>query len=149
MLTDFLTQLIEEDNACLLAINGWHAPWADTFMYAFSGKVVWVPLYASLLYVIVRNLRWRVALGCVVAVALTIVLADQIGDSLIRPWVGRLRPSNLDNPISGMVHIVDGIAADGMDFLHVMLPTPLVWLFLSLIFSVIGCFWCLFSDGQW
>ena len=108
MLTDFLTQLIEEDNACLLAINGWHAPWADTFMYAFSGKVVWVPLYASLLYVIVRNLRWQVALGCVVAVALTIVLADQIGDSLIRPWVGRLRPSNLDNPISEMVHIVDG-----------------------------------------
>lgn len=47
MLTDFLSQLIEADNACLLAINGWHAPWADTFMYAFSGKVVWIPLYAS------------------------------------------------------------------------------------------------------
>ena len=79
MLTDFLSQLIEADNACLLAINGWHAPWADTFMYAFSGKVVWIPLYASLLYVIVRNLRWQVALGCAVAIAFTIVLADQIG----------------------------------------------------------------------
>lgn len=48
-------------------------------MYAFSGKVVWVPLYASLLYVIGRNLRWQVAVGCAVAIALTIVLADQIG----------------------------------------------------------------------
>lgn len=73
MLTDFLSQLIEADNACLLAINGWHAPWADTFMYAFSGKVVWIPLYASLLYVIVRNLRWQAALGCAVAIAFTIV----------------------------------------------------------------------------
>ena len=108
MLTDFLSQLIEADNACLLAINGWHAPWADTFMYAFSGKVVWIPLYASLLYVIVRNLRWQVALGCAVAIALTIVLADQIGASLIRPIAERLRPSNLDNPISEMVHIVNG-----------------------------------------
>ena len=108
MLTDFLSQLIEADNACLLAINGWHAPWADTFMYAFSGKVVWVPLYASLLYVIGRNLRWQVAVGCAVAIALTIVLADQIGASLIRPIAERLRPSNLDNPISEMVHIVNG-----------------------------------------
>ena len=108
MLTDFLSQLIEADNACLLAINGWHAPWADTFMYAFSGKVVWIPLYASLLYVIVRNLRWQAALGCAVAIALTIVLADQIGASLIRPIAERLRPSNLDNPISEMVHIVNG-----------------------------------------
>ena len=74
MWTDLLSQLIEADNACLLAINGWHAPWADTFMYAFSGKVVWGPLYASLLYVIGRNLRWQVALGCAVAIALTIVL---------------------------------------------------------------------------
>lgn len=108
MLTDFLSQLIEADNACLLAINGWHAPWADMFMYAFSGKVVWVPLYASLLYVIGRNLRWQVAVGCAVAIALTIVLADQIGASLIRPIAERLRPSNLDNPISEMVHIVNG-----------------------------------------
>ena len=108
MWTDLLSQLIEADNACLLAINGWHAPWADTFMYAFSGKVVWVPLYASLLYVIGRNLRWQVALGCAVAIALTIVLAEQIGASLIRAEVARLRPSNLDNPLSEMVHIVNG-----------------------------------------
>lgn len=152
MLTDFLSQLIEADNACLLAINGWHAPWADTFMYAFSGKIVWIPLYASLLYVIVRNLRWQVALGCAVAIALTIVLADQIGASLIRPIAERLRPSNLDNPISEMVHIVNGLmvtAADVMVSLRVMLPTPLVLPFLSFIFSVIGCSQRLFSDGQW
>ena len=108
MWTDLLSQLIEADNACLLAINGWHAPWADTFMYAFSGKLIWIPLYASLVYVIGRNLRWRVALCCAAAIALTIVFADQVGASLIRPEVERLRPSNPDNPLSAMVHLVNG-----------------------------------------
>ena len=141
MLTDFLSQLIEADNACLLAINGWHAPWADTFMYAFSGKVVWIPLYASLLYVIVRNLRWQVALGCAVAIALTIVLADQIGASLIRPIAERLRPSNLDNPISEMVHIVNGYRSGryGFPSCHAANTFGLAFFVLSLKFLL-----CLF-----
>lgn len=148
MLTDFLSQLIEADNACLLAINGWHAPWADTFMYAFSGKIVWIPLYASLLYVIVRNLRWQVALGCAVAIALTIVLADQIGASLIRPkqndcvhpiWIIQSRRWYTSLMVT---------AADVMVSLRVMLPTPLVLPFLSFIFSVIGCSQRLFRMGS-
>ncbi len=108
MWTDLLSNLIEADNACLLAINGWHADWADSFMYAFSGKWIWIPFYVSLLYVIVRNMRWQVALGCVVGIALTIVIADQVGASLIRPEVARLRPTNLQNPLSDMVHVVNG-----------------------------------------
>lgn len=115
-MTEFLSSLIEADNACLLAINGWHVPWADTFMYAFSGKWIWIPLYASLLYVIGRNLRWQVAVGCAVAIALTIVFADQVGASLIRPEVARLRPSNLENPLSAMVHIVNGYRGGSYGF---------------------------------
>ena len=115
-MTEFFSSLIEADNACLLAINGWHASWADTFMYAFSGKWIWIPLYASLLYVIGRNLRWQVAVGCAVAIALTIVFADQVGASLIRPEVARLRPSNLENPLSEMVHIVNGYRGGSYGF---------------------------------
>ena len=96
------------DTDLLLAINGWRAEWADLFMYAFSGKWIWIPLYASILYVIARNLHWKVAIGCAVAIALTIIFADQIGATLIRPWVCRLRPANPENPISEFVHIVNG-----------------------------------------
>ena len=42
-----------------------------------------------------------------IAVALTITFADQVCATLIRPYVERMRPSNLNNPISEMVHIVD------------------------------------------
>ena len=73
ILADVLSGLVETDTDLLLAINGWRAEWADYFMYAFSGKWIWVPLYAAILYVIVRNLHWKVAIGCVMAIALTIV----------------------------------------------------------------------------
>ena len=52
ILADVLSGLVETDTDLLLAINGWRAEWADYFMYAFSGKWIWVPLYAAILYVI-------------------------------------------------------------------------------------------------
>ena len=58
MLIDFLSVLSDADTDLLLAINGWRAEWADYFMYAFSGKLVWIPMYAAILYVIFRNLGW-------------------------------------------------------------------------------------------
>lgn len=64
ILADVLSGLVEIDTDLLLAINGWRAEWADFFMYAFSGKWIWVPLYVALFYVIVRNLHWKVAIGC-------------------------------------------------------------------------------------
>lgn len=108
ILTDVLSRLVEMDADLLLAINGWRAEWADYFMFAFSGKWIWVPMYASILYVIVRNLNWKVALGCAVAVALTITFADQACATFIRPLVCRLRPANLENPLSEFVQIVNG-----------------------------------------
>lgn len=108
MSADILSGLVEMDTDLLLAINGWRAEWADFFMYAFSGKWIWVPLYASIFYVILRNLPWKTALGCVVAIALTIVFADQVGATVIRPLVCRLRPANPENPISEFVQIVNG-----------------------------------------
>lgn len=96
------------DTQALLAINGWRSAWADGFMYAFSGKLIWIPLYLSILYIVIRNFHWKVAVGCVVAIALTILFADQVGASVIRPYFERMRPSNLNNPISEFVQIVNG-----------------------------------------
>ena len=107
-MTDLLQLLNQWDTDLLLAINGWHNGYWDTFMYAFSGKWVWVPMYAALVYVLARNLPWRTTLWCLVGVVLCITFADQVGASLIRPWAERLRPANPENPISDLVHIVNG-----------------------------------------
>lgn len=108
MLLSFLNELVNVDTDLFLAINRVHSTFFDHFMSVYSGKWVWVPMYAAILYVMLRNFHWRVILCCVVGVALVITLADQTGASLIRPYVERLRPAHPENPISDMVHIVNG-----------------------------------------
>lgn len=100
--------LVSLDTDLLLNINGTRALWADYFMYAFSGKIIWVPMYLSIFYVLCKNLPWKVALGCIITITLVITFADQVSATLIRPYVERLRPSNLENPISAQIQIVNG-----------------------------------------
>ena len=94
------------DTQVFLALNGLHAPYFDVFMKLFTGKWIWVPMYAAVLFAVVRNYRWRQTLVVLVCVALAITIADQVCATLIRPEVCRLRPSNPENPLSEMVHIV-------------------------------------------
>ena len=104
------------DTQALLALNSLHAPYFDNFMMLFSGKVIWAPMYAALLFVVVRNFRWRQVVAVVLGVALAIAIADQVCASVIRPVVCRLRPSNLENPISSAVHIVNGYRGGAYGF---------------------------------
>ena len=100
--------MVRIDTDVFLFFNQMHSPYFDYFMSAFSGKFIWVPLYASLLYLLLKNFDWKVTLMSVLGITLLIVITDQTGASLIRPEVCRLRPANLENPISDMVHIVNG-----------------------------------------
>ncbi|WP_281644063.1 phosphatase PAP2 family protein [Bacteroides zoogleoformans] len=104
---DIFQQTVETDTNVFFFFNRMHNEFFDYFMSTYSGKWVWVPMYAAIWYVMLRNFHWKVILCCVVGLALTIVLADQVCATLIRPCVDRLRPSNPDNPISQMVHVVN------------------------------------------
>ncbi len=104
------------DTQAFLALNSLHAPYFDWFMSLFSGKWIWIPMYAAILFAIVRNYRWKQVAVMVVFVALAIVAADQVCASVIRPVICRLRPANLSNPLSQMVHIVDGYRGGAYGF---------------------------------
>lgn len=106
--TGIVTFLSEIDTHLFLFFNGMHAPFWDYFMKAFTGKIIWVPMYASILYLLLKNFHWKAVLCYVVAIALIITFADQMCSSLIRPVVARLRPANPENPIVDLVHIVNG-----------------------------------------
>ncbi|MDR0961553.1 MAG: phosphatase PAP2 family protein [Mediterranea sp.] len=103
---DILRELMHWDTQVFLFLNGMYHTFLDTFMSTYSGKWIWVPMYTAILYVMVRNLALKTLLLAIVAVALTIVITDQVTATLIRPLVERLRPANLENPLSSMVHIV-------------------------------------------
>ncbi len=106
--TDFIKFLSEIDTDIFLYLNGIHSPFWDYFMASFTGKIIWVPMYATILYILLKNFHWKAVLCYVAAIALTITFADQVCSSLIRPVVARLRPGNLESPIVDMVHIVNG-----------------------------------------
>lgn len=109
--------MIEQlDNSLFLLLNGIHTPFFDTFMSVFTGKWVWVPMYAAILCAMIRAYPWRVVVSMTLAVALAITLADQTCASLLRPAFERLRPSNPDNQISAMVHIVNGYRGGSYGF---------------------------------
>ena len=104
---DALQGAINLDTDLFFSINRMHNTYFDYFMSAYSGKWIWIPMYAAILYVMIRNFSWKTTLMCVIGVALTITFADQMCSSVIRPFFERMRPSNLNNPISEFVHIVN------------------------------------------
>ncbi len=111
-----MTPIETVDTQLLLLINGLHCEFMDTIMLTITNKWFWVPFYALLVAYIVRKKQSVGALWCIASIALAVALADQIGASVIRDSVARLRPSNLDNPISSMVHIVDNYRAGRYGF---------------------------------
>lgn len=104
------------DSEVFLFFNQAHCPFFDSFMSLYSGKFIWIPMYAALLIVMLRRYPLIKVLFLLVGIALSITLADQICSSLIRPLCERLRPSNLDNPLAELTHIVDGYRGGAYGF---------------------------------
>ena len=80
-LMDALQGAIDIDTNIFLFINGMHNTFFDYFMSAYSGKWVWVPMYAAIWYVMLRNFHWKVTLCCMVGLAL--VIADLLFTCLL------------------------------------------------------------------
>lgn len=91
------------DSTLLLGLNGLHNPVLDTVMRTVSCRTVWIPLYLLLFALVWRRYGLKGAVLCLLAVT----LADQLCGSWLRSAVGRLRPSNPDNPLSEWVHLVN------------------------------------------
>lgn len=108
LINTLLNSLVDLDISVLLSINGAHSDYFDQFMYAYSGKLVWIPMYVSIIYLMVRNFTLRHLLYAIVGTALLILLADQVCSHLIRPLVERWRPTNANSPVYELVHIVNG-----------------------------------------
>lgn len=107
LILSILDTLINWDINASLFINGLHCTYLDNFMMIFSGRWIWVPLYVSLLVVMLRNFPLKVNLCCIVASVILITIIDQTSSSLLRPILCRPRPANIESPIVHMVHVVD------------------------------------------
>jgi undecaprenyl-diphosphatase len=109
-----MDDLIELDKKLFLELNGLHAPWLDTPVKLMSETLVWIPLYVVLLYFIYKQFgadSWIVLIG----LTLTIILADQMASTIMKPYFARLRPTH-DPQISALVHVVDNYRGRSFGF---------------------------------
>ena len=115
-LTDLLSMLKAMDTMVFLTVNSHHNAYFDSVMWLVSGKLIWVPMYVSLFFVLLKNYSYKVVFAILLAIGVVILFTDSFTAQVIRPWVCRLRPSNLDNPMSSMVHIVGGYRGGAYGF---------------------------------
>ena len=140
-----LEQLLHIDTEILLAINGWHAPWADTLMWIISAKTTWIPLYLLLIGLLVWRYRqpaptpikWLQKVpACVVmivVIALAVGAADFIASGILKDWVARPRPSRVPE-LEGVLHLVNGYKSGQYGFVSSHAANTMA---VALLFSLI------------
>lgn len=140
-----LEQLLHIDTEILLAINGWHAPWADTLMWIVSAKTTWIPLYLLLIVLLARRYRrpamtsvkWlqRVPAGAVIilVIGLAVGAADFIASGILKELVARPRPTRVAE-LEGVLHLVNGYRSGQYGFVSSHAANTMV---VALLFSLI------------
>ena len=98
--------LIRLDTQLFLLLNGLHNSFFDGLMWGLSSKTLWIPMYVYFSYVLFKQHK-KQALIIVLAIIVSVALADSLSVALFKNVFLRLRPSH--NPaLEGVVHIVNG-----------------------------------------
>lgn len=111
-----IESILEFDRHLLSFFNGSNSLFADNWMLVLTSGFTWIPLYLSLLYLVVKNnetmAQILLVIGCS---ALCVALADGVADFIAKPLVGRWRPSN-DPIFKYTVSVVNGIRGNDYGF---------------------------------
>jgi len=103
---NILQSLKDIDISMLLTINGANNSFFDSVMYTITNKFTWIPLYLLLLW-----LSWKYygkqALWVIIAIILSVIIADLVSVHLFKNVFQRYRPChNID--LQGLLHLVNG-----------------------------------------
>lgn len=94
------------DQQITLTINSWNSAFTDPIWAFLSMKLVWVPLYAAILALIIWKLGWKKGGILILSTVLTIVFCDQFAN-LIKHSVARIRPLHDDFMVSNGLNILE------------------------------------------
>lgn len=101
-----LDYLIDLDKQVLLFFNGSNSPYLDRVMWVFTGRLIWLPLVLSLVFVFTKRSNWREALFVILTIVVVATLCDQISSSFFKPMFARFRPSQ-DPELADLVKVVN------------------------------------------
>ena len=111
-----IQSLLTSDQQLLLAMNGSDSLFLDQLALILTSAWTWVPLYASLLYLVVKNNEkaGQIILA-VISALLCVGIVTGIDNGLVKPEVARLRPS-FEPALEGLVRTVDNYRGSGYSF---------------------------------
>ena len=94
------------DQLLTLEINSWHSFITDPIWAFFSDKLVWAPMYAAIIALLIWKLGWKRGLMVLAGALLTFAFCDQFSN-LIKHAVGRIRPLNDEFMIAQGLHVLE------------------------------------------
>jgi undecaprenyl-diphosphatase len=119
------------DKQFFLLLNSLNSPFWDQVMYALSGKLIWVPLYLSIL--IYMGIKYKQKfLIIVLFIILAATLADQ-SSVIVKNIVQRFRPCH-EPSLEGLVHLFNGECGGKYGFVSSHATNSFDVAFLSLLF---------------
>lgn len=108
--------IIDFDKQLLLLLNGSESLFLDSLVVTLTNAWTWVPLYISLLVVVIKNSESALKVLLIMGSAgLCVLFAGTIDDTIVKPLVGRWRPTR-DPEIGLLVDIVDGYRGGNYGF---------------------------------
>ncbi len=108
--------LIEFDKELLLAVNGSESLFLDGLVKTLTTAATWIPLYLSLFYMVMKNNDTVQQIVLIVGCALLcVMLAGSVDDLIVKPAVGRWRPTH-DPEIGSLVDVVNGYRGGNYGF---------------------------------
>lgn len=111
-----MDEIIHYDKQLLLLLNGSDSVFLDWVVMTLTNAKTWIPLYLSLLYVVIKaNRNLRGVLMIMGAAGLCVLLAGTVDDEIVKPLVARWRPGH-DPEIGHLVDTVDNYRGGNYGF---------------------------------
>ena len=102
-----MEEIIQFDKHLLLMLNGSDSYYLDQVVLILTNGLTWIPLYVSLLFLVVKNNHnWRTILLIIAGAGLCVLMAGTLDDEIVKPLVARWRPTH-DPQIGSLVDVVN------------------------------------------
>ena len=141
--------LIQFDKQLLLLVNGSQSLFFDGLVKTLTTAATWIPLYVSLFYLVLKNNDSVQKILLIVACAgVCVFLAGSLDDMIVKPMVGRWRPTH-DPQIGSLVDTVNGYRGGDYGFFSAHASNTFsiafffCWLVRSRLLSVCLVIWSL------